>query len=84
MRNVTAGYDREPAIEDVTLDIDAGQFVGILGPSGSGKTTLLRVLLGTVPVQRGDVIVDGRRVTGPGRRPPGTCRSYRQWTGTSR
>jgi zinc/manganese transport system ATP-binding protein len=71
LKHVFAGYDRKPAIEHVTLDIEAGQFVGILGPSGSGKTTLLRVLLGTVPVQQGEVTVDGRRVSGPGSTPAG-------------
>jgi zinc/manganese transport system ATP-binding protein/zinc transport system ATP-binding protein len=71
LKHVFAGYEGKPAIENVTLDIDAGQFVGVLGPSGSGKTTLLRTLLGTVPVQRGEVVVDGRRVSGAGRTPAG-------------
>src|SRR5581483_4495695 len=39
--------------------------------SGSGKTTLLRALLGTVGVQGGQVVVEGRRVTGPGTAPAG-------------
>jgi len=71
LRNVSAGYDGRPALEDVTLEIEQGQFVGVLGPSGSGKTTLLRTLLGTVPVQRGEVLIDGRRVSGAGRTPAG-------------
>jgi zinc/manganese transport system ATP-binding protein len=71
LRNVTAGYDGVPAIEHVSLDIQEGQFVGVLGPSGSGKTTLLRVLLGSVPVRRGEVRVEGRRVEGTGRAPAG-------------
>ncbi len=69
--HVTAGYEREPAIDHITLDIARGQFVGVLGPSGSGKTTLLRTLLGTVPVQHGEIVIDGKRVTGPGRTPAG-------------
>ncbi|HEY8172749.1 MAG TPA: metal ABC transporter ATP-binding protein [Dehalococcoidia bacterium] len=71
LRDVTAGYDREPAIEHISLAIEPGQFVGLVGPSGSGKTTLLRVLLGAVPVRDGEVFVDGRRVTGTGRVPAG-------------
>jgi ABC-type Mn2+/Zn2+ transport system ATPase subunit len=35
-----------PVLSDVSLSIDAGEFVGVLGPNGSGKTTLMRALLG--------------------------------------
>ena len=71
LRDVSAGYERKPAIENITLDLEAGQFVGILGPSGSGKTTLLRTLLGTVPLLHGEITIDARRVTGAGRTPAG-------------
>jgi zinc/manganese transport system ATP-binding protein/zinc transport system ATP-binding protein len=71
LRNVTAGYDRQPAIENVTLELAPGMFVGVVGPSGSGKTTLLRVLLGSVPAWRGEVYIDGRRVRGTGGVPAG-------------
>jgi ABC-type Mn2+/Zn2+ transport system ATPase subunit len=53
---VTAGYgpDSSPAVlDDVTLTVSAGAFVGIVGPSGAGKTTLLRLLNGTLPARRG-------------------------------
>src|SRR5690606_24943168 len=41
--------------EDVTLQIDRGDRLGILGPNGSGKTTLLRVLLGDLPPDTGEI-----------------------------
>ena len=62
------GYEGRPAVTDVTLRIDAGEFVGIIGPSGAGKTTLLRGMLGIATVYAGEVRVEGRRVTA-GRRP---------------
>lgn len=53
---VTCAYDREPVVEDVSLAIGAGDFLGIVGPSGSGKTTLLRALLGTLRPKSGTVV----------------------------
>jgi zinc/manganese transport system ATP-binding protein/zinc transport system ATP-binding protein len=55
--NVSAGYDGQPVLRDVSLTINRGAFVGIVGPSGSGKTTLLRAIVGNVPKVRGKVIV---------------------------
>lgn len=66
LEHASAGYEGKPALEDVSIEIAHGQFVGILGPSGSGKTTLLKTLLGTVPLLGGSVTIDGRRVRGPG------------------
>jgi NitT/TauT family transport system ATP-binding protein len=54
------------ALEDITLDVEAGQFLTIVGPSGSGKTTLLDLLGGLSRPTAGHVLVDGQEVTGPG------------------
>jgi zinc transport system ATP-binding protein len=53
--NLSAGYGSAPAIEDITLSIEAGDYIGIVGPNGSGKTTLLRALLGLLPARTGDI-----------------------------
>lgn len=53
--HVSAGYGHDTVLKDVTLDIDAGTFAGIVGPSGAGKTTLLKVLLSTLRPQHGTV-----------------------------
>ena len=47
------------ALEDVSLEIEAGRYIGIIGPSGAGKSTLLRLLAGAVQPKSGVVRVDG-------------------------
>jgi zinc/manganese transport system ATP-binding protein/zinc transport system ATP-binding protein len=64
IRRLTCGYQREVVLEDVTLQIREGDFVGLLGPSGSGKTTLLRSVLGATTVHDGELFVYGERVRG--------------------
>jgi NitT/TauT family transport system ATP-binding protein len=53
------------ALRGVSLTIKRGTFVSLLGPSGCGKTTLLRIANGLIHPSRGEVWIDGKRVTGP-------------------
>ncbi|GAB2855402.1 ABC transporter ATP-binding protein [Actinoallomurus bryophytorum] len=55
-----------PALEGVSLDIAAGEFLCLVGPSGCGKSTLLSILAGFTTADSGEVLVDGRPVEGPG------------------
>ena len=52
---VTCAYGREAVVEDVSMTVSDGEYLGIVGPSGSGKTTVLRALLGTVRPTAGSV-----------------------------
>lgn len=54
------------ALDDLSLDVAAGEFLTLVGPSGSGKTTLLDLLAGLSRPTSGKVLVDGKGVTGPG------------------
>jgi len=50
------------ALDKVTLDIAAGDFVSLIGPSGCGKTTLLKIISGIEGYQTGDVFFEGQRI----------------------
>jgi NitT/TauT family transport system ATP-binding protein len=65
--NVTYASSRGPvhAISDLTLQMQAGEFVCALGPSGCGKTTLLGIIAGMVRPTRGTVLLEGTPVKGP-------------------
>ncbi|MBN1439579.1 MAG: ABC transporter ATP-binding protein [Anaerolineales bacterium] len=55
------------ALEDLTFDVKAGEFLCLLGPSGCGKTTLLHIIAGLEQADSGSVLLDGKLITGPGR-----------------
>ena len=46
-----------------SLTVDEGQFVAIVGSNGSGKTSLLNIICGSIPIESGDVLVDGTSIT---------------------
>ena len=56
---VCAGYFGRDVLDDVSFDVAAGEFVGIIGPNGSGKSTLLKVIAGLLPAQCGTLLVFG-------------------------
>ncbi len=54
------------AVDSLSLEIKAGQFITLLGPSGCGKTTILNIIAGFERPTSGQVVLNGRQVTGPG------------------
>ncbi len=63
--DLTLGYAGEPVVENVDLDVTPGEILVVLGHSGCGKSTLLRAIAGLITPLHGEVVADGRRVTGP-------------------
>lgn len=59
LRGLCAGYAGEPILRDISMNFPTGKVVVLLGPNGCGKTTLLRTILGLVPKQSGQILLDG-------------------------
>ncbi|OBA01980.1 iron ABC transporter ATP-binding protein [Bacillus subtilis] len=60
---LSGGYGDSELINNVSLTVEKGEFLGILGPNGSGKTTLLHLLTGTLPAKEGGVYLAGKPLT---------------------
>ena len=68
VRDLTKSYQRDsqviPVLEDLSLEVEKGEFLALMGPSGSGKSTLLNLLAGLDRPTSGAIRVDGREVSG--------------------
>lgn len=72
LENITKRFGGLVAVNDVSLQIEAGELIGIVGPNGSGKTTLYNVISGVYSPEEGRVIFQGKDITNlpPYRRAP--------------
>lgn len=62
VRKLTVGYGAAWVLDQVSLQIGAGEFVGIVGCTGCGKTTLLKAMAGLLEVQDGEILLDGENI----------------------
>ena len=71
LRNVNKGYgedwEREEVLSNLDLEIPAGKLTAVVGPSGCGKSTLVNLIAGFELPDSGEVLIDDKPVTGPGR-----------------
>ena len=59
LKNVNYYYDHKKVLENINIKINKGEFLAIVGPNGAGKSTLLKLILGLLPLQSGEIFVEG-------------------------
>jgi lipopolysaccharide export system ATP-binding protein len=56
-------YRSRTVVHDVSLSVENGEVVGLLGPNGAGKTTCFYMIVGLIPLDDGDIFLDGKRIS---------------------
>ncbi|HCT0498466.1 TPA: metal ABC transporter ATP-binding protein [Staphylococcus pseudintermedius] len=59
LKNIDFFYEHKKVLENINIRIHHGQFLAIVGPNGAGKSTLLKLILGILPIQKGEIYIDG-------------------------
>ncbi len=62
VRDVSFSYRQNEVLKNLSFSVPGGRVVGILGANGAGKSTLFKLILGVLPLQRGDIMINGRSV----------------------
>lgn len=60
LKNIDYFFDNKQVLENINIKINKGDFLAIVGPNGAGKSTLLKVILGLLPLQNGEIFIDGK------------------------
>lgn len=60
VNNISFAYEKDPVLRDISFQISAGEWLGLLGPNGSGKTTLIKCLSRNLRPQRGSIGLGGK------------------------
>ena len=61
--SLAKSYKSRQVVRDVSLEVSTGQIVGLLGPNGAGKTTTFYMIVGIVPLDRGEIFIDQQELT---------------------
>lgn len=62
VENISVSYGTRVALNKISLELPAGSILGLIGPNGAGKTTLMRAICGVLPLQAGEVWIDGKDI----------------------
>lgn len=64
LRNVSRSFRTTLAVNDVSFAVQSGELLGLIGPNGAGKSTLFNLIAGVLPPSSGQILFDGKPVTG--------------------
>ncbi|BAB04009.1 ABC transporter ATP-binding protein [Halalkalibacterium halodurans] len=63
IKSVTKKYKEKTAVHDFSMDLLSGECVGLIGPNGAGKTTLIKMITNILDPTRGDILLNGKRIS---------------------
>jgi len=63
VKNLRKSYHKRTVVRDVSLQLETSEIVGLLGPNGAGKTTSFYMLVGMIPVDGGQILIDNNDIT---------------------
>ncbi len=64
VRNVSRSFQTTRAVDDISFDVQPGELLGLIGPNGAGKSTLFNLVAGVIPPSSGQILFEGRPITG--------------------
>ncbi|WP_371373999.1 ABC transporter ATP-binding protein [Sporomusa aerivorans] len=63
LNNINAFYGQSQALHDISIEVQAGEFVTILGANGAGKSTIMKTIMGLVKAKSGGIVFNGQDIT---------------------
>jgi branched-chain amino acid transport system ATP-binding protein len=64
VRNLSRSFRTTLAVDDISFEVEEGELLGLMGPNGAGKSTLFNLVAGVLPPSAGEIVYDGKTVTG--------------------
>ncbi len=62
LKNIEAGYNKKPVLNNVSINLRKGEIVALIGPNGAGKSTVIKTVMGIVKARQGEIIYKGNSI----------------------
>lgn len=62
LKNISFSYESKRVLDNISLNIQKGEFIGLIGPNGSGKSTLVNIMVGNLTPSSGEVLYNGKNI----------------------